>query len=430
MRKNLEDFKRLGGGSAETTEAVVDGGGVLGSASSPALSTTPTGVEAEVRCCIDAAGCAATIGSSDAGPSTLSLGESARDPAAPLQSGRISCLPPIYRGRCRGVDKFEKIAKLDEGTYGVVYKARERDTGDIVALKQIKMNHAGSEGFPPTALRELNILLSLKHPHVINTREMVVGDTLDKIFMVMDFMEHDVKQLMAAMRSPFTEAEVKRLMLDLTSALAYCHDRWVFHRDLKTSNLLMNNRGEVAICDFGLARYYHEPLKTYSPTVVTLWYRAPEVLLADGGSGEKTTYGPAVDVWSLGCIFAELVLRAPLLNGQGEIDQVKRIFELLGTPDEETWPGCTALHFLRKYPQRRQPFNRLRDKFKRATFTSATALSEAGLDLMLKMLTLDPNQRLSASEALKHPYFREEPPPKPHHLMPTFPSTHRSDARR
>jgi cell division cycle 2-like protein len=134
----------------------------------------------------------------------------------------------------------------------------------------------------------------------------------------------------------------------------------------------MNNRGEVAICDFGLARYYHEPLKTYSPTVVTLWYRAPEVLLADGGRGEKTTYGPAVDVWSLGCIFAELVLRAPLLNGQGEIDQVKRIFELLGTPDEETWPGCTALHFLRKYPQRRQPFNRLRDKFKRATFTSAT----------------------------------------------------------
>eukprot|EP00900_Chrysochromulina_parva_P011284 jgi/Chrpa1/20156/Chrysochromulina_OHIO_Genome00000612-RA len=336
----------------------------------------------------------------------------------------------MYRGRCRGVDKFEKIAKLDEGTYGVVYKARERDTGDIVALKQIKMNHAGSEGFPPTALRELNILLSLKHPHVINTREMVVGDTLDKIFMVMDFMEHDVKQLMAAMRSPFTEAEVKRLMLDLTSALAYCHDRWVFHRDLKTSNLLMNNRGEVAICDFGLARYYHEPLKTYSPTVVTLWYRAPEVLLADGGRGEKTTYGPAVDVWSLGCIFAELVLRAPLLNGQGEIDQVKRIFELLGTPDEETWPGCTALHFLRKYPQRRQPFNRLRDKFKRATFTSATALSEAGLDLMLKMLTLDPNQRLSAREALNHPYFREEPPPKPHHLMPTFPSTHRSDARR
>ena len=135
-------------------------------------------------------------------------------------------------------------------------------------------------------------------------------------------------------------------------------------------------------------------------------------------------------MWSLGCIFAELVLRAPLLNGQGEIDQVKRIFELLGTPDEETWPGCTALHFLRKYPQRRQPFNRLRDKFKRATFTSATALSEAGLDLMLKMLTLDPNQRLSAREALNHPYFREEPPPKPHHLMPTFPSTHRSDARR
>ena len=132
-------------------------------------------------------------------------------------------------------------------------------------------------------------------------------------------------------------------MVDLTSALDYMHDRWVFHRDLKTSNLLMNNAGEVKVCDFGLARYYHEPLNKYSPTVVTLWYRAPEVLLADGGRGEKTEYGPGLDVWSLGCIFAEFVLRAPLLPGQGEIDQVKRTFELLGTPDEESWPGCTSL---------------------------------------------------------------------------------------
>ena len=242
----------------------------------------------------------------------------------------------------------------------------------------------------------------------------------------MDFMEHDVKQLMQHMKQPFTEAEVKRLMLDLTSALEYCHGRWVFHRDLKTSNLLMNNSGEVKICDFGLARYYHEPQRTYSPTVVTLWYRAPEVLLSDGGKGVRTTYGPEIDVWSLGCIFAEFVLQQPLLPGQGEIDQVKRIFELLGTPDEVSWPGCSSLYFLKKYKQRPQPFHRLRDKFKRTSFTSATALSEAGLDLMTRMLTLNPKKRISCAEALRHRYFTDEPVPKAHNLMPTFPSSHQA----
>jgi cell division cycle 2-like protein len=130
---------------------------------------------------------------------------------------------PMVPKRCRSVDAFEKIGKIDEGTYGVVFKAKDRASGDIVALKQVKMPHSGEEGFPPTALREINVLLSLHHQHVINTREMVVGDTLDKIYMVMDYMDHDIKQLMNAMKQPFTAAEVKRLMFDLTSALEY---RW------------------------------------------------------------------------------------------------------------------------------------------------------------------------------------------------------------
>ena len=161
------------------------------------------------------------------------------------------------------------------------------------------------------------------------------------------------------------------------------------------------------------SRYYHEPARTYSPTVVTLWYRAPEVLLADGGKGVRTSYGPAIDVWSLGCIFAELVLNAPLMQGHGEIDQVKKIFELLGTPDEASWPGCGELYFLKKFRQRPQPFNRLKDRFKRgASFTSATALSDAGLDLMTRMLRLNPAERITAAEALKHRYFAEEPRPR------------------
>ena len=168
-----------------------------------------------------------------AGPSAVSA---AAGHARPMPTGPSSC---------RSVDLYEKLHKIDEGTYGVVYKARERSSGEIVALKQVKLLNT-REGFPTTALREINVLLELRHPHVINVREMVVGASSDKIFMVMDFMDHDLKKLMLSMNPHFSASEVKRLMLDLTSAVAYCHSHYVLHRDLKTSNLLFNNRGEVA----------------------------------------------------------------------------------------------------------------------------------------------------------------------------------------
>jgi len=326
---------------------------------------------------------------------------------------------PMPGGKpCRSVDCYEKLHKIDEGTYGVVYKARDKITGDIVALKQVKLINQ-KEGFPVTALREINVLLSLQHPNIVNVREMVVGNNHDKIFMVMDFMEHDLKGLMMTMKQPFTASEVKRLMLDLTSAIEYCHEHWVLHRDLKTSNLLLSNEGIVALCDFGLARKYGDPLKEYTQLVVTLWYRAPELLL-----GSKI-YGAGIDMWSLGCIFAELVLQAPLLPGKGELDQIDKIFKLLGVPTESSWPGVSELPHMRKVNFKPQPFNHLKEKFRRGhSFTSETALSDAGLDLLTSMLCLDPNKRITAKDALAHAYFSEQPMPKAHHLMPTWPSTH------
>jgi len=326
---------------------------------------------------------------------------------------------PMPAGKpCRSVDCYEKIHKIDEGAYGVVYKAKDRKTGDVVALKQVKLL-SKQEGFPVTSLREINVLLSLSHPNIVNVREMVVGNTMDKIFMVMDFMDHDLKGLMSTMKQPFSASEVKRLMIDLMQALEYCHEHWVLHRDLKTSNLLMSNTGIVSLCDFGLARKYGEPLKHYTELVVTLWYRAPELLL-----GCKL-YGPEIDVWSMGCIFAELVLREPLLPGKGELDQIDKIFKLLGVPTEASWPGVSDLPHMKKVQFKPQPFNHLRNKFKRgASFTSETALSDAGFDLLKSMLSLDPKQRITAKEALEHEYFSEQPPPKAHHLMPTYPSSH------
>ena len=173
---------------------------------------------------------------------------------------------------CRSVDEFERLNRIDEGTYGVVYRARDKKTGEIVALKKVKMEKE-KEGFPLTSLREINILLSLHHPSIVDVKEVVVGSSLDSIFMVMEYMEHDLKGLMETMKQPFSQSEVKCLMLQLLEGSKYLHDNWVLHRDLKTSNLLLNNRGDLKICDFGLARQYGSPLKPYTHLVVTLWYR-------------------------------------------------------------------------------------------------------------------------------------------------------------
>lgn len=173
---------------------------------------------------------------------------------------------------CRSVDEFERLNKIDEGTYGVVYRAKDKKTGEVVALKKVKMEKE-REGFPLTSLREINILLSFHHPSIVDVKEVVVGSNLDSIFMVMEYMEHDLKALMETMKQPFSQSEVKCLMLQLLEGIKYLHDNWVLHRDLKTSNLLLNNRGELKICDFGLARQYGSPLKPYTHLVVTLWYR-------------------------------------------------------------------------------------------------------------------------------------------------------------
>ena len=183
----------------------------------------------------------------------------------------ISIRVDMLKG-CRSVDCYERICRIDEGTYGVVYRAKEKTSGEIVALKKIKMERE-KEGFPLTSIREINILLSFHHRSVVDVKEVVVGSSLDSVFMVMEYMEHDLKGLMERMKNPFSTAEAKCVMRQLLEGTAYLHSNWVLHRDLKTSNLLINNKGEVKICDFGLARQYGDPIKAYTHMVVTLWYR-------------------------------------------------------------------------------------------------------------------------------------------------------------
>ncbi|TPX68509.1 hypothetical protein SpCBS45565_g03076 [Spizellomyces sp. 'palustris'] len=333
-------------------------------------------------------------------------------PIAPPRRTRLIG-PPLVS--CRNVDNYEKLNRIEEGAYGVVYRARDRQTGEIVALKKLKLENE-KNGFPVTSLREIHTLLLAKHPNIVNVKEIVVTPSMRGIFIVMEFVEHDLKSLMESMPSPFLQSEIKTLMLQLLSAVALLHQNWIVHRDLKTSNLLMNNQGQIKVADFGLARRFGSPLGPMTQLVVTLWYRAPELLL---GAKEYTT---AIDIWSVGCIFGELVNKEPLLPGRGEIDQLKKMFKLLGTPNERTWPGMVELPGCKTFSFANQPYNNLRSRF--------PYLTENGLNLMTKLLTYDPEQRITAEEALRHPYFTENPLPKDPSLFPTFPSKGAGEKRK
>ncbi|KAI3777653.1 hypothetical protein L1987_47454 [Smallanthus sonchifolius] len=306
---------------------------------------------------------------------------------------------------CRNVFEFERLGKISEGTYGVVHKARDLKTGDLVALKKVKTGKE-RDGFPVTALREINILGMLQHPSLVQMKEVVMDD-FNGVYMVMEYVDNELKGYMERMKQPFSQSEVKCLMLQLLEGVAYLHDNYVMHRDLKTSNLLLNNNGELKVCDFGMARQYASPLKPYTSLVVTLWYRAPELLL-----GMKS-YSTAVDMWSVGCIMAELLSKKPLFDGSKELEQIDKIFRTLGTPNDSIWPGYSKLPGV-KSNFVKQPYNTLRKKFPVATFTGSPVLTELGFDLLNKFLTYDPEKRITAKEALNHGWFCEAPLPAEH----------------
>jgi len=322
------------------------------------------------------------------------------------------------RRECRSVDEFEKVDRISEGTYGVVYRAREKATGRIVALKRVKMEKE-RDGFPVTSVREIGILLNFHHANIVNVEEVVISPkNPDHIFMVMEYMDHDLKSLMDDKNQfsrPFSVAESKCLMLQLLSGVSFLHQHWVLHRDIKTSNILYNSKGDLKLCDFGMARQYGDPLQPYTHLVVTLWYRAPELLLG------QQLYSTAVDVWSCGCIMAEILTGKPLLMGHGELDQLDKMVQVLGTPTEAEWPGIKNLPNYNKIVLKQMP-SQLRQRFTSgASFGGGTAtLTEAGFDLLSRLLAWDPEQRITTEEALQHRWFSEPPLPQKKELMPMF----------
>jgi len=309
-----------------------------------------------------------------------------------------------YIHGCKSVENYQRKELLGEGTYGEVFLGRERNDGKLYALKRLRMERE-AYGFPITALREIQTLRAVRHPNIVRLFDVAVGHKMDSVFLVFEHCQNDLANVIDTVRSPFSEGELKTILYGLLKAVKYLHDRWIIHRDIKMSNLLYKD-GVVKLADFGLARFTADPDPEYTDNVVTLWYRAPELLLG------VERYTVAVDMWSVGCVFAELLLQRPLMPGKSEAHQISLIYDLLGAPNSIIWPEFEQLKLSKKVPTKSYPYSSLREKF--------PSLSRAGIDLLEKMLTYDPAKRITAYDALRHPYFKEAPYTKEADAMPVF----------
>merc|ERR1711953_1572762 len=234
------------------------------------------------------------------------------------------------------VEDFLKIEKIGEGTYGVVFKGKNKKTGEIVAMKKIRLE-SEEEGVPSTAIREVSLLKELQHPNIVSLKDVIMQEA--RLYLIFEFLTMDLKKYLdtVSAKDMVDKNLVKSYTYQILQAMLFCHQRRVLHRDLKPQNLLIDANGAIKLADFGLARAFGVPVRVYTHEVVTLWYRAPEILLG------ASKYSCPVDIWSIGCIFAEMANKRPLFQGDSEIDQLFRIFRVLKTPTDEMWPGVSSL---------------------------------------------------------------------------------------
>ncbi|XP_046405855.1 cyclin-dependent kinase 17-like isoform X3 [Ischnura elegans] len=314
------------------------------------------------------------------------------------RASRRQSLSEIGFGR---METYTKLDKLGQGTYATVFKGRSRLTDNLVALKEIRLEH--EEGAPCTAIREVSLLKELRHANIVTLHDIV--HTEKSLTLVFEYLEKDLKQYMDDCGNIISMNDVKIFLFQLLRGLSYCHRRRILHRDLKPQNLLINERGELKLADFGLARAKSVPTKTYSNEVVTLWYRPPDVLLG------STEYSTPIDIWGVGCIFFEMACGRPLFPGTSVEEQLQLIFRSLGPPSEEAWPALACLPDFHSYaliippPIPAHIPNAHPSLCTDSLLGKAFRLDEESLDLLHKFLRYEAKKRISAADAMRHKYF-------------------------
>jgi len=295
------------------------------------------------------------------------------------------------------VDSFTKLEQVGQGAFGTVWKAVDRESNDVVALKRVRMENE-REGFPITALREMKIMSTMNHENIVKLKEIVASrvsaDTLNKgsVFMVFEYCPVDLTGLLECKSVKLRETHVMCIMKQILTGLHYAHLNGVLHRDIKLPNILISAQGIVKLADWGLGRPYRGDGGKYTNRVVTLWYRAPELLLGE------TKYSSAIDLWSVGCVFAELMASVPVFPGKDEGSQLKMIFELCGHPSATSWPEWTSLPlaWLLAVPA---------SAAEPQLSTRFAWMRPAALALLCRLLDCNPASRISAMDALDAEWF-------------------------
>jgi cyclin-dependent kinase 12/13 len=274
----------------------------------------------------------------------------------------------------------------------------------VVALKQINQT-ADNVGFPITSLREIRLLSLLKHKNVVDLIEVVTSRPRDpsksqgSVYLVFEYMEHDLISIIRR-KLPLNSSQIKYIMKQILSGVCFLHEHSVMHRDIKAANILVNAQGEIKLADFGLGLLVTGSRSLYTNPVVTLWYRAPELLLG------SNSYTMSIDVWSVGCCFAELLNSGPIFNAPNEPKMLEQIYQHCGSPNEETWPDISQLRFFNDL----QP-KKVYPRVLSTLFKDNPKVDSVTMDLLDKMLIMNPNERITAKQALEHEYFTTQPLP-------------------